>query len=151
VQLDPGTWVSGTFRPRVRFVLTQTVHAGYDVSTHLDLFFGGPKQLTFFSGLPGEPRAVLDRLRSLPGLVPSMVAPASVGDLEGQAFEATLDVGEALLSPLGGYRLKVGNRLRVIAVTVRASTVLVLLQAPASSFDDFVAEAGAVLETVEFP
>jgi len=150
VDLAPGTYSSTHFRPAVTFTIADPWHAGFDEPTHLDLFMGGPRQLTFLSGIHGTPDKALDRVRSVDGLDAGPVRPATVGDIEGSAFDASLEAGPVLpFSPVG-YELHVGDEMRLIAIELGGRTVFVVVQAANGDLPAFVETVEDVLATVSF-
>ena len=148
--LAPGTYVTAGFRPRTTFTLGDAWHAGFDDPTHFDLFMGGPRQLTFFSGVRGTVDQATARVRGAEGLEAGPVEPAAVGAYEGSSFDAGLAAGAVLPFAPVGYELHVGDEMRVIAIDVEGRTLMVAVQAANGDLDAFLEPVGEVLASVRF-
>lgn len=82
------------------------------------------------------------------------VQPVNVGDTDGQSFVMKVDAPQSVTVVLGErspYEVRPGDRLRVHALDANGATVLIFVEAPAESFDEFSALAEDVLKTVRFP
>jgi hypothetical protein len=148
--LAPGTYVTAGFRPTTTFTLADAWHAGFDDPTHFDLFMGGPRQLTFFSGVRGTVDRAIARVRSVEGLEAGPVESATVGAYEGSGFDAALAAGPVLPFAPIGYELHVGDEMRVIAIDVEGRTLMVVVQAASGDLDAFLEPVGEVLASVRF-
>jgi hypothetical protein len=118
------------------------------------------KQLIFWILAPDiSTEAAISQLHEAPSLEFTSNETVTVAGISGTQFDTTYDGAGKLVIPLGAL-VGVGNRnwttnspgvhLRLIVLSHPARTILVYIEAPEAEFEDFIAKANKVLETVHF-
>ena len=118
------------------------------------------KQIIFWILAPDiTEEAAISQLRDAPSLEFTDNERVAVAGTSGTQFDATYDGEEKLGISLGilvgaGARVWSANsphvHLRLIVLSHSNRTMLIYIEAPEAEFEDFVAKANKVLETVQF-
>lgn len=154
--LRSGEYTTDLFRPRFSFRVGEDWQVRHRVPTAFQIAKRrDPRGLIVELDSFGGSRSVaarLEQLTSFSGVQADPAVNASIGGMAGKRVD--LLVTAATEIPLPGlsayYELEPNDRLRVYVVSVRGTSVAVIVEAPADEFVGFFAEVEDVLASVKW-
>jgi Ca2+-binding RTX toxin-like protein len=153
-RLAAGAYLTESFRPRFSFSIGPG-WLGHEASRGVGLLKRMDPAgvfLIFDGGSTESVSAAVARLRAIAGTASSSPVPVVIGGAPGQRFDLSVTASETVSVRTGSFthEFEPTDRVRIAAIDVRGTTVVVVIEAPVEEFEAFLAEAETVVAGVKF-